>query len=138
MSEIRITCPTFFLYWHWARFRAVSDFRSCSSPKRSCCFVLSRARNACSSRSGERFRSYAQSVPRLLPSLRPRLEDEGQLPRWRQALWDQAFHWGFVATLLAFAFTLSDPIGYAFAGATLSFLVLQKLVQARLIRMHRT
>src|SRR5262249_29299959 len=27
---------------------------------------------------GERFRSYAQSVPRLLPSLRPRLEDEGQ------------------------------------------------------------
>jgi protein-S-isoprenylcysteine O-methyltransferase Ste14 len=86
----------------------------------------------------ERFRSYAQSVPRLLPSLRPRLEDEGQLPRWRQALWDQAFHWGFVATLLAFAFTLSDPIGYAFAGATLSFLVLQKLVQPRLIRLRRT
>ena len=87
---------------------------------------------------GEHFRSYAQSVPRLLPSLRPRLEDEGQLPRWRQALWDQAFHWGFVATLLAFAFTLSDPIGYAFAGATLSFLVLQKLVQPRLIRLRRT
>jgi len=86
---------------------------------------------------GERFRSYAQSVPRLLPSLRPRLEDEGQLPRWRQALWDHAVHWGFVATLLAFAFTLSDPIGYAFAGATLSFLALQKLVQARLIRVRR-
>jgi hypothetical protein len=87
---------------------------------------------------GERFRSYAQNVPRLLPSLRPHLEDEGQLPRWRQALWDQAFHWGFVATLLAFAFTLSDPNGYAFAGATLSFLVLQKLVQPRLIRLRRT
>jgi hypothetical protein len=32
-----------------------------------------------------------------------------------------------VATLVAFALTLSDPIGYAFAGATLVFFVLQKL-----------
>ncbi len=49
-----------------------------------------------------------------------------------------AFQWGFVATLLAFAFTLSDPVGYAFAGATLSFLVLQRLVQPLLIRLRRT
>jgi len=87
---------------------------------------------------GERFRRYAQRVPRLLPSLHPRFEDDGQSPRWRQAFWDQAFQWGFVATLLAFAFTLSDPIGYACAGATLSFLVLQKLVQPLLIRWRRT
>jgi len=87
---------------------------------------------------GERFRIYAQHVPRLLPSLRPRFEDEGQLPQWRQALWDQAFQWGFVATLLAFACTLSDPIGYAFGSATLTFLVLQKFAQAFWIRMRRT
>jgi protein-S-isoprenylcysteine O-methyltransferase Ste14 len=87
---------------------------------------------------GERFRVYAQRVPRLLPSLHPRFEDEGQLPQWRQALWDQAFQWGFVATLLAFAFTLSDPIGYAFGSATLAFVVLQKLAQAFWIRLRRT
>lgn len=87
---------------------------------------------------GERFRVYAQRVPCLLPSLRPRFEDDGQLPQWRKAFWDQAFQWGFVATLLAFACTLSDPIGYAFAGATLSFLVLQKLVQPLMIRLRRT
>jgi protein-S-isoprenylcysteine O-methyltransferase Ste14 len=87
---------------------------------------------------GERFRVYAQRVPRFLPSLRPRFEDDGQLPQWRKAFWDQAFHWGFVATLLAFACTLSDPIGYALAGATLSFLVLQKLVQPLRIRLRRT
>jgi protein-S-isoprenylcysteine O-methyltransferase Ste14 len=79
---------------------------------------------------GERYRVYAKRVSRFLPSLRPRVEDDGPSPRWRQALWDQAFQWGFVATLLAFAYTLSDPIGYAFGSATIAFLVLQKLVQA--------
>jgi protein-S-isoprenylcysteine O-methyltransferase Ste14 len=79
---------------------------------------------------GERFRGYAQRVPRFLPSFRPRFENDGQVPQWRQALWDQAFQWGFVATLLAFACTLSDPIGYAFGSATIVFLVLQKLAQA--------
>ena len=87
---------------------------------------------------GERFRVYAQRVPRFLPSLRPRFEDEGQLPQWREAIWNQAFQWGFVATLLAFAFTLSDPIGYAFAVATLSFVVLQKLAQPIVSRLRRT
>jgi protein-S-isoprenylcysteine O-methyltransferase Ste14 len=76
---------------------------------------------------GERFRSYARRVPRFLPSLHPRFEDDGHCPRWRQAFWNQGFQWGFVATLVAFALTLSDPIGYAFAGATLVFFVLQKL-----------
>jgi hypothetical protein len=74
---------------------------------------------------GDSFRAYAQRVPRLLPSLRRRIADDGNAPQWGRALWGQAFQWGFVATLLAFAFTLSDPVGYTFAGATLLFLVLQ-------------
>ena len=87
---------------------------------------------------GERFRLYAQRVPRFLPALRPRVENDGHLPQRRQALWDQAFRWGFVATLFAFASTLSDPIGYAFGSATIGFLVLQKLAQAFWIRPRRT
>jgi protein-S-isoprenylcysteine O-methyltransferase Ste14 len=86
---------------------------------------------------GERFRQYAQRVPRFVPAFRPRAEDDAQLPRWRQALWDQAFQWGFVATLLAFAVTLSDPIGYAFGGATIVFLLLQKFSQLLWIRCRR-
>jgi protein-S-isoprenylcysteine O-methyltransferase Ste14 len=85
----------------------------------------------------ERFRSYARQVPRLLPSFRPRTEDNGRSPDWRLAFWDQAFQWGFVATLLAFAFTLSDPVGYAFGGATMAFLLLQKLSQLLWIRSRR-
>jgi protein-S-isoprenylcysteine O-methyltransferase Ste14 len=87
---------------------------------------------------GDRFLLYAQRVPRFLPFFRPRAEDHGQLPRWRQAFWEQAFQWGFVATLLAFAFTLSDPIGYAFGSATIGFLVLQKLAQLLWIRFLRS
>jgi len=87
---------------------------------------------------GDRFRIYAQRVPRLLPALRPRIEADDQLPQWRQALWEQTFQWGFVASLLAFAFTLSDPVGYAFGLATLAFLVLQKIAQALWIRPRRT
>jgi protein-S-isoprenylcysteine O-methyltransferase Ste14 len=78
---------------------------------------------------GERFSRHSQRIPRFLPSLHVRFDDEGQLPQWRQALWEQAFQWGFVATLLAFALTLSDAIGYAFASAAMAFLALQKLAQ---------
>jgi len=85
----------------------------------------------------ERFRLYAQHVPRILPSLHPLVEDDGQLPRWGQALWDQAFQWGLVATLLAFAVTLRDSVGYAFAFAVIVFLALQKLASALWVLLRR-
>jgi len=96
--------------------------------------LLAREEMQLEQQSGERFREYCRRVPRLLPSLRPRIAADRELPRWRQALRDQAFQWGFVATLVAFACTLSDPVGYVFACATLSFIGLQKLVQVLLIR----
>jgi protein-S-isoprenylcysteine O-methyltransferase Ste14 len=88
---------------------------------------------------GQRFRNYAQRVPRLLPSFRSGMSSEGnvQSAQWRVAVWDQAFQWGFVATLLAFAFTLSDPVGYAFAAATIVFFLLQKLSQFLWLRLRR-
>jgi protein-S-isoprenylcysteine O-methyltransferase Ste14 len=86
---------------------------------------------------GERFREYRRRVPRLLPSMRPQIAADGELPHWRQAIGDQAFQWGFVATLVAFACTLSDPIGYMFACATLLFLALQELVRPLLILLRR-
>src|SRR5580704_13286757 len=87
---------------------------------------------------GERFVRYAERVPRLLPALGPRVEWDGQAPRWGRAVWKQAFQWGFVATLLAFAFTLSDPVGYAFGGATIGFLLLQKIAGFLWIRWRRS
>ncbi len=89
-------------------------------------------------RYGERLREYRRRVPKLWPSARPRVAGDGHLPRWRQAIVDQAFQWGFVATLVAFACTLSDPVGYAFAYATLAFLIVQKLGQWVRVRMRHT
>ena len=140
MSEIRSTACLFSSADCFGpRFRACSDFLVMLCERNHLAASSRWARRNCCSSSeyGEAFRSYAQRVPRFLPSLRPRFEDGGQSPRWRQALWDQAFQWGFVATLLAFAFTLSDPIGYAFGGATIAFLVLQRLSQFLWIRLRR-
>ncbi len=78
---------------------------------------------------GEHFREYRRCVPRLVPSIRPRVPADNQLPEWKKALYDQAFQWSLVATLIAFACTLSDPVGYAFGLATLSVLVVQQVVQ---------
>jgi hypothetical protein len=58
---------------------------------------------------GELFHEYCRRVPRLLPSMRPQIAADGELPHWRQAFGDQAFQWGFVATLVAFACTLAIP-----------------------------
>jgi hypothetical protein len=78
---------------------------------------------------GDRFRAYAMHVPGLLPALRPGIAASADSrPQWRQAIWLQAFQWGFVATLIAFAVTLSDPVGYAFACVTLAFLAFQRLL----------
>lgn len=87
---------------------------------------------------GDSFRAYALRVPRFFPSLHPDIAGDGPPPQWRKALWEQVFQWGFVATLLAFAFTLSDFVGYALAGVTLSSLILQKLVQPFVMRFPRT
>jgi protein-S-isoprenylcysteine O-methyltransferase Ste14 len=86
---------------------------------------------------GQRFAAYTQRVPHLLPSLSPQVADDNDQPQWLRALWLQAPQWGFVATLAAFAVTLSDPIGYAFAYATLAFLLLQKLTSQIVIRFRR-
>ena len=83
---------------------------------------------------GEAFRDYANRVPRLWPSRHGRVPEDSSRPSWPQAVWKNAFQWGFVLTLLAFAFTLSDPVGYRFAGATLLLVLLQTLFQALFMR----
>jgi protein-S-isoprenylcysteine O-methyltransferase Ste14 len=83
---------------------------------------------------GEHFLEYCRRIPRLLPSLRSQIASERQTPQWRQALWRHALEWGLVATLVAFACTLSDPVGYVFAGSTVSFVALQNLFQT--LRTH--
>lgn len=63
---------------------------------------------------GERYRKFCNAVPRLFPSLTPRLPSGGIKALWGQAWLSEAFFfWGFTAATAAFAFTLK--FGYAAA-----------------------
>jgi protein-S-isoprenylcysteine O-methyltransferase Ste14 len=75
---------------------------------------------------GESFREFRRRVPRLLPSLRPRVPTSGLKPQWGQAFRGEAFMWGFFITMVAFTVTLRDRVAEILAGITLALWFLQK------------
>jgi protein-S-isoprenylcysteine O-methyltransferase Ste14 len=75
----------------------------------------------------ERYRAYFAAVPRLLPSLRPRLPAGQTRPRWGQAWLGEAFFWGFTAGVATFAVTLRLRYAYTIVGASLAFYVVMML-----------
>lgn len=78
---------------------------------------------------GGRFREFCQRVPRLLPSLRPRVPSAGLRPQWGQAFRGEAFMWGFFLTMAGFTITLQDRVAYILSGVTLALWFLQRAVQ---------
>jgi protein-S-isoprenylcysteine O-methyltransferase Ste14 len=59
---------------------------------------------------GDAYARYLAAVPRLLPSLRPRLEASGARPRWGQAFLGESMFWMFALGSLFFAITLNLKI----------------------------
>jgi protein-S-isoprenylcysteine O-methyltransferase Ste14 len=59
---------------------------------------------------GASYAAFLAAVPRLLPSLRPRVPASGQTPRWVQGIGGEAFMWILVAAMIAFAVTLQSRI----------------------------
>jgi protein-S-isoprenylcysteine O-methyltransferase Ste14 len=54
---------------------------------------------------GASYRSYLATVPRMLPSLRPRLPASGARAQWGQAFRGELFMWAYAASCVAFAAT---------------------------------
>jgi len=54
---------------------------------------------------GESYRRYFEAVPRLMPSLRPRVAPGTGHPDWRDGIAGEAFIWGMVAGSALFAIT---------------------------------
>jgi len=82
---------------------------------------------------GERYRTYFDAVPRLLPSLRPRVPASCLQPRWPQAFLGEIFFWLLFAGTSWFAVTLSSrtiPI-VAIVGMGLYFVMLAVLKRRR-------
>jgi protein-S-isoprenylcysteine O-methyltransferase Ste14 len=84
---------------------------------------------------GERYRAYFDAVPRLWPSLRPRVPAGGLQPRWPQAFFGEVFFWLLFAGTAWFAVTLSSrtiPI-VATVGVVIYLLMLAVLKRRRVV-----
>jgi protein-S-isoprenylcysteine O-methyltransferase Ste14 len=69
---------------------------------------------------GQSYRQFLATVPRLIPSLKPRVPSAGAKPRWGQAFLGESFMWLFACTASAFAATLSAPVFYISLGLSLA------------------
>jgi protein-S-isoprenylcysteine O-methyltransferase Ste14 len=56
------------------------------------------------------YREYRERVPRILPSLRPRIRSSGRLAHWGQALRGETMMWLFGCAVAAFAATLNGKV----------------------------
>jgi protein-S-isoprenylcysteine O-methyltransferase Ste14 len=54
---------------------------------------------------GGSYRRYLAAVPRMFPSLRPRVPASGMRPQWGQAVRGELFMWGFALTFVVFTAT---------------------------------
>ena len=61
---------------------------------------------------GESYRAYLAAVPRLWPSLRPRLPAGGMQPKWSQAFLGEAWVWTFALNGFLFAWKLNSHLYY--------------------------
>jgi protein-S-isoprenylcysteine O-methyltransferase Ste14 len=71
----------------------------------------------------ERYAAYRAAVPRLWPSLLPRLPSGGTTPRWGQAWLGEAFFWGFAVAIAAFSVTLDIRYTWGIMIATFVFYI---------------
>jgi protein-S-isoprenylcysteine O-methyltransferase Ste14/cytochrome c5 len=68
-------------------------------------------------RMGNSFRTLCQLVPRLVPTLHPRIPSGTRKPKWLWAVRSKASHWGCLLMMVVFSITLRDPLAWILAGA---------------------
>ena len=84
---------------------------------------------------GESYRAYLKAVPRLWPSIEPRVPAGRLKPRWKQAwLAEGFFFWGFAAALACFAITLNFAWAWAIFMLSITLYILMWKVRARMSR----
>jgi protein-S-isoprenylcysteine O-methyltransferase Ste14 len=85
---------------------------------------------------GATYAAYRAAVPRLFPSLRPRVTKGGRPPAWRQAVIGELFMWLISLVFLGFAITLDTRVlGW---GSLAAFVPRLALERAQHLRSHPT
>jgi protein-S-isoprenylcysteine O-methyltransferase Ste14 len=87
-----------------------------------------REERALAATQGESYCRYLAAVPRMVPSLRPRVPSSGMLPGWGQAFLGEIFMWGFALAFVLFVATGSNRIlMWGCIGATALVLLMGRL-----------
>ncbi|MGA8034509.1 MAG: methyltransferase [Candidatus Acidiferrales bacterium] len=80
---------------------------------------------------GESFAEYCRRVPRLIPSLTPRVPASGIQPRWMQAFLGELFMWGFFLAVVVFAFTQKSKLFFGMIVVSLLTYIIRSYVVAK-------
>jgi protein-S-isoprenylcysteine O-methyltransferase Ste14 len=89
--------------------------------------LMWREEGALKATQGEGYRRYLERVPRLLPSLRPRVPSCGLEPQWGQAVRGELFMWAFALTFVLFTATGSVRLlTWGCIGATAMVLLMRQ------------
>jgi len=68
---------------------------------------------------GQQYEAYRRAVPRLWPSLQPRVASSGQRAQWIEGFKAESWYWGFAVALVAFALTLNTRLALVILGASM-------------------
>jgi protein-S-isoprenylcysteine O-methyltransferase Ste14 len=80
---------------------------------------------------GKSYEDYRRSVPRLWPSLWPRIASAGRRPKWADGFRAESWYWAFPVAVLVFAVTLSIAVFYAILAAGLLWFWISSWARAR-------
>lgn len=95
------------------------------------CRLISREEVELEAVQGNFYRAYRAMVPRLLPSLYPRVPSARKVPNYAGGALGELFFWAFTASLVVFAVTLDQrmylwALGAAFVVYALSMFVIKR------------
>jgi hypothetical protein len=94
--------------------------------------LIGREEAALGQAQGEGYRTFLAAVPRLWPSLRPRLPAGDLQPRWLQSFLGEAWMWTFALDGFLFAWKLDEHLYYTILWVSGAAYFLMRIVQERL------
>lgn len=81
---------------------------------------------------GDSYRAYLKAVPRLWPSLTPRVPSGNGEPRWAQGIGGEMFGWLIGLGVLCFAITLNFPLsGIVISSSFVVYFLVVPLIKKR-------